>query len=179
MFVDCETTGLLETDRVIQFAAIFATSEGTIEGSYSTFLRADGEVGPAEAQAVHGITKEMIANAPDFSEAVAPLGELFCNRRVIAHNAPFDYGRLSHEFSLIGMEKPPKFLCSKDLCEYLGYGRLRLVEAATRFGISMSRAHRADSDASTLAQVFIHFLSERTAETQRFLASSEFTYPKS
>ena len=170
MFVDCETTGLLAEDRVIQFGATFATPEGQIEGSYSTFLVADGDVGPPEAEAVHGISKEMIAHAPDFKDAVAPLREQFLNRRVIAHHAPFDHGRISYEFSLIGVQPPPLFFCSKDLGEHLGYGRLRLSEAASRFGVSMSRAHRADSDALTLAQIVFCYLKEQPIDARKFLA---------
>lgn len=172
MVVDCETTGLESDSRVIQFGAVFLTDFGVYEGSYYTYLAADGWVGTDEAQAVHGITPTHLEHAPQFSDAVLPLIDLFTSRKVVAHRASFDQGRLMYEFSLVRESPTPPFYCSKLLCESLGYGPLRLQEAATKFGINPGKAHDAGDDAMTVALLLRHFLHKHQFHTLSYLRSA-------
>jgi len=169
MVVDCETTGLETDARTIQFGVVFMTFSGTIEGSYSTYLAADGSVGSPEALAVHGIGVEKLRDAPSFTTTVARLAPHFDTRRVVAHRASFDQARLQYEFSLIGNALLPDFYCSKTLCERLGFGQLRLQEAARQFNLEPGVAHDALDDALTVAQIIIRFMSERPCETREYL----------
>lgn len=169
LVVDCETTGLDADSRTIQFGAVFLDLDGSLEGSYKTFLAADGWVGTSEAQAVHGISASDLADAPLFADAVLPLLRFFRKRRVIAHRASFDQGKLMYEFSLLGVEPTPDFFCSKILCATLGYGTLRLQEAAARFQINPGKPHDAGDDAMTVALLVRHFLNTHPKNTKEFL----------
>lgn len=168
LVVDCETTGLEPDSRTIQFGAVFLSSDGRFQGAYKTYLAADGWVGTPEAQAVHRITTSDLKGAPSFTHAVVPLLPFFHSRKVVAHRASFDQGRLKYEFSLAGVEPTPDFFCSKLLCESLGYGTLRLQEAAAKFRINSGTPHDAGDDAMTVALLVRLFLTKHPDETEAF-----------
>ncbi len=168
MVVDCETTGLESDSRTIQFGAVFLSGDGELQGSYKTYLAADGWVGTPEAQAVHRITTNDLKGAPNFANAVAPLLPFFHSRKVVAHRASFDQGKLIYEFSLLGVEPIPDFFCSKLLCESLGYGTLRLQEAAAKFRINSGTPHDAGDDAMTVAILIQLFLTKHSDETEAY-----------
>lgn len=175
--VDCETTGLEDDARIIQFAAAFADCRGQIEGVYSTFLNGDGTAGSDEARAVHGFTEEDIADAPTFEIAVLPVIKLLKVRLCFAHFAPFDSARLGHELALVGKQSMNSIGCTKALCEATGHGLLRLQEAAAKFGINPGRPHNAASDALTALGVLLHLWSTQRKETTAYLDHLGLVWP--
>lgn len=52
---------------------------------------------PPEAAAIHGITEDMVADAPTFAEILPRLGELLTGRRLVIYNSSFDVGVLCNE----------------------------------------------------------------------------------
>lgn len=175
--VDCETTGLEDNARIIQFAAAFADCHGRIEGVYSTFLNGDGSVGSDEARAVHGFTETDIADAPTFEVAVLPIIKLLRVRLCFAHFAPFDSARINYELALVGKRGMNSMGCTKALCEATGHGLLRLQEAATKFGIDPGRPHDAGSDALTALGVLLHLGSTQREETTAYLNHLGLVWP--
>lgn len=175
--IDCETTGLEDDARIIQFAAAFSDSLGQEQGVYKTFLVADGSVGTEETIKVHGLSDEDLIGAPNFDEAVYPIIELLNSRLCFAHFALFDSARMNYELGLIGKSIMKKMGCTKDLCAAAGYGRLRLQEAAKAFGIDAGKAHDAMHDAVTALKVLFYIYEVRQQETLQYIDENKLVWP--
>ena len=171
--LDCETTGLHDTARIIQFAVVYLDLSLQIEEEFSSYLFGDGTVGSAETFAVHGISEMKIRDAPSFSEVLPKFEFQLRQRLVFAHFAPFDKARVDYELSLIG--KPPLSAvgCTKGLGEFLGYGVLRLAEATKLFGIDPGNPHDALSDARSAANVLRNYFLRHPASSSQYLKTLE------
>ncbi|HET7363176.1 MAG TPA: 3'-5' exonuclease, partial [Burkholderiales bacterium] len=88
--VDLETTGTRPAaDRVTEIG-VLEIERFEVVSEWSTLVN-PGVAVPAEIQALTGITREMLAQAPRFAELAAELHERLAGRVFIAHNARFDY----------------------------------------------------------------------------------------
>lgn len=67
--VDTETTGLAETDKIVELA-IVTMRFGQVIDTFSTLVNPGVPI-PPEATAVHGITDAMVANSPTFGAIAA------------------------------------------------------------------------------------------------------------
>lgn len=100
LILDTETTGLSTNDEVIQVGII------DLDGNVllNTLVRPTVPIAP-EARSVHGITDEILADAPDFSDLYGPIAGLLRNRYVLAYNADFDRRLLEQTCATYGL--PP------------------------------------------------------------------------
>lgn len=98
LILDSETTDL--DGEIIELAIINLKGEVVFNKRFNPILPiSDG------AQAVHGITAEMVADAPRFAECAAEVAKLLTNAGVVLiYNAAFDTARLSQTFKLHGAE---------------------------------------------------------------------------
>ncbi|MFM8794741.1 MAG: exonuclease domain-containing protein [Acidimicrobiales bacterium] len=160
--LDCETTGLHASSRVVELGLVFLDGGGETTGEWSSLFRGDKWIDD-DITAVNGITTAMLQNAPRFREVSESLARMFGTLRVVAHNAPFDHARVSHEFTRIRREPPPPFVCSMALLGNLGYGRLSLEAARNLFGVSVKPDHSALTDALVTAEI-LRELSQRHPE---------------
>lgn len=86
IFLDTETTGLGDDDQVIEIGIVSAAGEVLLR----TLVRPTVPVDP-EAQAVHGITAEDLADAPEWSEIASLVEAVLASRRpMVIFNADFD-----------------------------------------------------------------------------------------
>jgi len=85
LILDTETTGLGTKDEVIQLGIVDLHGALLLD----TLVRPTVPVG-TEARAIHGITDELLTNAPDFSDLYGSIAHLLSNRPVLAYNAEFD-----------------------------------------------------------------------------------------
>jgi DNA polymerase III epsilon subunit-like protein len=84
---------------------------------------------------IHGITNEMVSDAPEFSEVVASIVELFGNKKLVAYNADFDEAILNAEFSRAGSSKRVSVDCA--MKAYANGGRWsKLTDALAECGIT-------------------------------------------
>jgi len=91
--VDLETTGTQPAaDRITEIGVI-EVDGFELRSEWSTLVNPDVPV-PSEIQAVTGITREMLAQAPRFRDLARSLHERLAGRVLVAHNARFDYGFL-------------------------------------------------------------------------------------
>lgn len=89
--LDTETTGLERDDVVIEVAVL--AKDGTV--LLDTFIQTATPIGD-EAQALHGIQPEALADAPPFADVWPRLRALFSEHPVIFYNAAFDCRMLLH-----------------------------------------------------------------------------------
>jgi DNA polymerase-3 subunit epsilon len=85
LILDTETTGLETNDEVIQVGIIDLNGNVLL----NTLVRPTVPV-TSEARSVHGITDEVLADAPYFSNLYDTIAGLLRNRRVLAYNTDFD-----------------------------------------------------------------------------------------
>lgn len=94
--VDVETTGLKNSDRIIEVAVVHLDDDLRIEGEWATLINPRRDV---SARHVHGITATDVRDAPEFNDIGGHLAALLDSRIVVAHNAPFDMRMLHNEFA--------------------------------------------------------------------------------
>ena len=167
--IDTETTGLHAESRVIEIAMVVVDIKGKVKDHYSTFLRGDGTVGHPMAARVHGIKTHQIASAPTFKEIFSMYSEFIDGRMPVAHNASFDRARINYELQLIRKKQLETMACTLNLGVELGYGKLKLAEAARRFGIDTGQSHRALDDAKATAELLRIYLKKNRAGTREYL----------
>jgi Exonuclease len=100
LILDTETTGLDANDEVIQLAIVDIQSNVLLQ----TLVRPTVPVG-TEARAIHGITDEVLAQAPSFSNLYETIAVLLGNRPVLAYHADFDRRILAQTCTKYGL--PP------------------------------------------------------------------------
>lgn len=105
--LDTETTGLHDGARIVEIA-ILGTDGSTLLDS----LVNPGTPIPTEATRIHGITDDMVKDAPSFSDLLLPLTAALHNRKVVIYNRDFDKRRLAVELHhhyrtrWVNLEKP-------------------------------------------------------------------------
>jgi len=99
--LDTETTGIdpREGHRMIEIGCIEMHKRRVTANDYHQYLQPDRNIDD-EAQAVHGITPEFLADKPRFSEVVDQFMEYVQGAELIIHNAPFDVGFINNELKL-------------------------------------------------------------------------------
>lgn len=155
IYYDTETTGIkADKDKVIEIAAFDALNNATFVS-----LVNPGMPIPKEATAIHGITDEMVKDAPTFKEIIPDFTKFLGEDPVlIAHNNDaFDVHFLRSEWKGAGLELPPySFIDSlKWARKYrpdLPRHSLQFLREA--FGIEANTAHRALDDVIMLHKVF-------------------------
>ena len=158
--LDTETTGLSpETGRKICEIAVSVSQGGRVVDEFSTLLNPGLPMSP-EVIAIHGITNEMVKDAPSFSDVLPRLLGLLDNCVIVAHNADFDVSFLRAEFAACGMRFPPyPVVDTLKLARKSGkFARNRLGLIAEELGISCQGWHRAMADTKMAEQIFYYFL---------------------
>src|SRR3546814_462399 len=121
---------------------------------------------PPEAEAIHGLSEQFLADKPPFAELVGELLAFIGDSRLVAHNAQFDMGFLDRELSLCGHPK----LGNERAIDTLAIARTRhpgakhsLDALCTRYGVDRSHRvkHGALLDAQLLAQVYVELTGGR------------------
>lgn len=98
---DTETTGKRFQDghRVVEVAAVELV-DGKLTGrEFHVLINPERSI-PDEVVAIHGITDDMVANAPKFREILPDLLDFIRGAKVIAHNSEFDEKFLNNELQL-------------------------------------------------------------------------------
>jgi DNA polymerase-3 subunit epsilon len=151
--VDLETTGAHPAhDRVTEIAVI-EIDDGEVAGEWSTLVNPESSIPPG-IQALTGITNDMVAGAPRFSQLARELLARLAGRVVVAHNARFDYGFLKHEFERAGLEYRARTLCTVKLSRrlYPEHARHNLDSLIARHDLQCRARHRAMGDAEAVWQ---------------------------
>jgi DNA polymerase-3 subunit epsilon len=152
--VDCETTGLGRTDRIVSVGVYRLDPRGEVQDHWYTPVNPGRDPGPVW---IHGLTSEHLADAPAFPEIADTLAEQLQGRVLVAHNALFDWSMISREYARMGGRAPVEHrLCTIVLARdlRLPLANHRLGTLAGHFGVIPRQAHHALDDARVLAEVF-------------------------
>lgn len=88
--LDTETTGLDYTkEKMVEFAAV-RLENGKIKDQFQTLINPQQHIRKSSI-AIHGITPEMVEDAPTEEEAIPKILEFMGDYPMVAHNAIFDY----------------------------------------------------------------------------------------
>jgi DNA polymerase-3 subunit epsilon len=169
---DTETTGLdpLTGDRVIEIACLELENDLPTGRSFHRLIHPQRDI-PEDAIRVHGITLDRLRDAPRFEEIVDELLDFLGDGRLVAHNAPFDFGFLDSELARAG--RPG--LDRARMVDTLALAKARfpgmpnsLDALCRRFDIDLSQrtTHNALLDCRLLADVYV----ELTGGRQRGLS---------
>jgi DNA polymerase-3 subunit epsilon len=155
---DSETTGLdVKEDRIVSVGAVL------VNGSYvAPGLNIDRLVNPGlpiapRSTAIHGITDDMVANAPPFAQVWQELQGPFSERVVIGHNIGFDLAILKRETERSELVwQTPKFLDTLRLTAGLfpDWSDLNLETIAGHLGVDVQGRHTALGDALVTAEIW-------------------------
>lgn len=156
LFFDLETTGTSPaTDRIVEIAIARATPDAVDRRSR---LVNPGRRIPKAASDVHGISDEMVADAPTFSKMARSLRDFIEDGVFVAYNGlRFDLPLLEAEFARAGVEFDGEARSLIDPFIVFTRQESRDLAAALRFycGEEHDGAHRGDADIDATAKVLL------------------------
>lgn len=161
--LDTETTGLevREGHRLIEIGCVELIDRKPTGRQLHHYIN-PGRTIDEEAEAVHGITLEFLADKPDFASVKEDIVEFLQDAELIIHNAAFDVGFLDAEFKRARERRRTQDFCT--ITDSLALARAKypgqknsLDALCKRLGIDNSARtlHGALLDAEILAEVYL------------------------
>jgi len=154
--LDTETTGLDYTrERIVEFAAV-RLENGKIKDEFQTLINPNQHIRKS-SMAIHGITQEMVEDAPSEEEVLPKILEFIGEYPIVAHNAIFDYSFLNEAKKRIYGEelKNPRIDTQIMFREIAPDLESHGLEALTnRFNVELNNHHRAMADTMGLALAY-------------------------
>lgn len=154
--LDTETTGLDFTrERMVEFAAV-RLENGKITDEYQTLINPQQHIRKS-SMAIHGITPEIVEDAPIEADVMPKILEFIGNYPIVAHNAIFDYSFLNEakmRFNGERLQNPridTQSMFREIAPELESHGLDALTE---RFHVELKNHHRAMADAMGLALAY-------------------------
>lgn len=166
-FFDLETTGGdITKDRIIQIGIVKYSKDGG-EPIEKSFLVNPTIPISEEAIGVHGITNDMVKNAPTFKMIAVELFRFIGDSDLGGYNSNrFDIPILMEEFARVGLEFDLQGRRLIDVLQIFYKMEPRTLKAALKFYCNkeLTQAHDALADTRATAEVFFGQL-ERYADT--------------
>lgn len=124
--------------------------------------------------AIHGITAEMVADAPRWKDTLPAIVDFIGDDVVVAHNAGFDLGVIRYACALDNIEWPEmRFLCTLVMARRaMALPTYRLPFLAETMGIPFEDHHDALSDATVVVDVAARLAEQQQAADLLGLAGS-------
>ncbi len=152
--LDTETTGLDDHAQIVQIAIVNSEGETLID----TLVHPTGRI-PAGATQIHGITNEMVSNAPTWIDVSEKVRAVVLGRDVIIYNSEYDTRLIRQTCAAHGLPYS-KYGASTLTCamkayaEYFGdwndqkndYSYQKLARACIQQQLTVPKAHSALGD---------------------------------
>lgn len=154
--LDTETTGLDYTrERIIEFAAV-KLENGKIKDEFQTLINPQQHIRKS-SMAIHGISEEMVKDAPIESEILPQILDFIEDYPIVAHNAIFDYSFLNeacirnYDKELKNPRIDTQQMFKEIYPDLVSHG----LEALTKkFNVEFTTHHRAMADTMGLALAY-------------------------
>jgi DNA polymerase-3 subunit epsilon len=154
-FIDLETTGVnISTDRIVEIAMVKIMPDGTRQVKRK-LINPQIPI-PESSSAIHGITNEMVKDAPTFKQAANELKQFIDNCDLGGYNSNrFDVPMLLEEFLRIGIEFSIDGRKLVDVQKVFHMMEQRTLSAAYKFYCqkTLDGAHSAEIDATATWEV--------------------------
>lgn len=156
VFLDVETTGLSPAigDRVVEIALIACRGRQRAR-QVSRLVNPQVPI-PLDAQRIHQIRDEDVADCPGFGVFASDVASTIANRWLVGHNLRFDIGFVAMELALAGKRAAP--VGCFDTCQIAravwDLPDYRLDTLARHLGLRPRRLHRALDDAAATQRLF-------------------------
>ncbi|MBI4713370.1 MAG: WYL domain-containing protein [Planctomycetes bacterium] len=153
---DLETTGLYPIkDKIVEIGAVRFDNDKITE-EFQTLVNPGVPI-PQEVIAIHGITDQMVLNAPAERDALELFLKFIGDDIMLAHSASFDAGFIMASVALHKLKVPANLLI--DTCELArtvlpGMANYKLPTLGKHFNLAQSGYHRALADAVAVAGLF-------------------------
>ena len=168
VYIDTETTGTGPNDSIIEISVIDHNSNVLVD----SLVKPVGKIS-AGARAVHGITDEIVKDAPRWDSVWEQVEAEINGRAVGIYNAEFDLRlmRQSHQMNWLRWSNPQgvEFFCIMKLyAQFYGqwnprHGNFRwqsLDQAREQCGIPLPNSHRAKAD-TLLTRALLEFMANQ------------------
>jgi DNA polymerase-3 subunit epsilon len=154
-FIDLEATGInFSTDRIVEIAIVRLSVDGTKQIKRK-LINPEMPIPPG-AMEIHGITDEMVKDAPTFKQAGNEIKQFLDNCDLGGYNSNrYDIPLLMEEFLRVGMEFDMKGRRLLDVQKIFHLMEQRTLSAAYKFYCDkvLDGAHGAEVDATATCEV--------------------------
>ena len=156
-FIDIEATGSnTSTDRIVEIAIIKHLPDGT-KTIKRKLLNPQMPI-PQVVQEIHGISDEMVKDAPAFKQVAQEIRQYLDGCDLACYNAyRLDIPMLMEEFIRAGVEFDMKSRKLVDVQKIFHQMEQRTLAAAYKFycNKSLEKAHSAEADAAATAEILM------------------------
>ncbi|MBR6301932.1 3'-5' exonuclease, partial [bacterium] len=154
--LDTETTGLDYTrEKMVEFAAV-RLENGKIKDQFQTLINPEQHIRKSSI-AIHGITPEMVEDAPTESEVMPKIMEFIGDYPIVAHNAIFDFCFINEASKRVfGKEIENERIDTQQMFKEI-YPELEthgLNALTEKFKVELVNHHRAMGDTMGLALAY-------------------------
>jgi len=154
-FIDLETTGVnLGTDRIVEIAIVKILPDGN-KSTKRRLINPEIPI-PQASSDIHGITDEMVKDAPTFKQVAQELKQMLDGCDIAGYNSNrFDLPLLVEEFIRVGVDFDMKGRRMLDVQKIYHQMEPRTLSAAYKFycNKNLDGAHSAEVDASATAEI--------------------------
>ena len=155
VFIDLETTGTqLSQDRVIEIAIIRLNPDGSRQVKRK-LINPQMPI-PQVTTDIHGITNEMVKDAPTFKQVANEIKQFIGQSDLAGYNSNrFDIPLLMEEFLRAGMEFDMQHIRLVDVQKVFHMMEQRTLSAAYKFYCDkiLESAHSAEADAAATLEI--------------------------
>lgn len=156
-FIDLETTGInISTDKIIELAIVKILPDGTKQVKRK-LLNPQMPI-PKSSTDIHGITDEMVKDAPTFKQVANEIKQFLDNCDMGGYNSNrFDVPMLIEEFLRIGLDFSADGRKMVDVQKVFHLMEQRTLGAAYKFycGKTLEGAHSAEVDATATWEILL------------------------
>ena len=154
-FIDLETTGInVSTDKIVEIAIVKIMPDGTKQVKRK-LIHPEMPI-PAATTAVHGITDEMVKEAPTFKQVANEIKQFIEGADLAGYNSNrFDIPMLNEEFLRAGISVDIEARKLLDVQKVFHMMEQRTLTAAYKFYCNkqLEDAHTAEADATATWEV--------------------------
>jgi DNA polymerase-3 subunit epsilon len=155
--IDLETTGInLSTDRIVEIAIVKIQPDGS-KLVKRKLLNPEMPISTVSSD-LHGITNEMVKDAPTFKQAANEIKQFLDNCDLAGYNSNrFDIPMLAEEFLRVGLDFDFKGRRLVDVQKVFHLMEQRTLSAAYKFycNKTLEGAHGAEADATATWEVLV------------------------